>query len=458
MAEPLISLILTKLIGEFGSIISKNIVRKFEKVGQLSIILILILSFGLVIGNISVTYNNSLVKDAEYAIGSDIRILMPDNTLLDYNTSEFQTYIENNFSEIEITPLFIDDSFFIGDTNINLIGIDPETFFGVAFFQDYFIQNLLIKDLISQITYDPVKNNSKIVLSQSIADPNVELEAERLSGPKMKISQDKRPSQKDNPKDDSYAFYDVGDDVTVYSWNSTGDLELFNFTIIDIANHFPALEDIIDNDVTYAFTDYRALTEPINDSIILDNANATLFLGKTNNADVLPLVNNIIEDYNTNFPTVTSISIITTEGYLQSASLIGLILNNFVYLEIILVLLSSLIALIVFINSALISKREMLGTLNALGAGNRKLGHLILGELLITSLFTIIFSFLLGTIVSFTYLGFISEFFLLPISLTLSLEYHLIHYTLFILIMGIIAFLAILKIRKMDTFDLMREI
>lgn len=473
--EHLISFILKILFGEYGTIISKNIVRKSDRIGQLSVILILILSFGLVIGNISATYNNSIVNDTEFAIGSDLRILMPSNNQLDYNTTEFQRYIEFTFPEIDLTPVFVSNSpYYIGDFNeIYLIGIDPESFFEVAFFQENFIQNLEIKELIDQIKYDPTNNKSKIVLSKSVGSPYAEDDESRLGkgSSKMKIAQ--KGSAPAPVKGEDLAFYEVGDDATIFSINSQG-LELFYTSIIDIGLYFPALHDLLElpiSDINYAFTDYRSLTESVNNGIIynngtesvynstiFENGNATLFLGKTNYENITLLVDNINADYNANFPTTTSITLTTVENYQQTGKSMQLLLGNFALLEIIVVFLSSIFVIMIFVNSTILSKRELLGTLNALGASNKKLSYLVSSELLVTSIFVIPFSYFLGTIVSFTYLGFISELFTLPISLSESIDYHLILYLILLFSLGIMTILIFLKIYKMDTFDLMREI
>ena len=445
--EPVLSKVLNFLIGDLGSVITKGIIRKPEKFNQLTIILILVLSFGIVIGSISTTYQAKASDDASFAVGSDFRIDLPSTDQLTYNTSDFLSLLKTNFPDINFTPVII-TTIPIGIQRFPVIGIDPQTFLSGAYFQNSFLQSGNPVKTMQSISYDP--NKSMIIISNAVANPKVG----------NRVPQGRFGSFQSNQQ---IANFVIGDIIPV---RING--QFVNFTVSDISYYFPALANILNlpaDSLQYAVADYRTLTQPLTgvNQTLLSNSNATFILGayignkdNFNSTLITQQINNI---YNNNFPTAYPIVVSTQTQYLANSSFIGELLLNLTNLEFLIILIVTIFSLGIYTTTTLIARKKVFGTLNALGAKLKSIWYIITGEMLLGVLYSIVISLILGLVVSYTYLGFISNLFILPyINLTLSPIYSIFIYILAFLGLIIISGYAVQKIFKLEPVEALREL
>jgi ABC-type antimicrobial peptide transport system permease subunit len=441
--EPVISNILQKLMGDIGLIISKGIARRPARLNQLSIILILILSFGFIIGTVSSTYNAKASSEATFAVGSDIRIEMPSADQLEYNVSEFQDHLIENYPELSLSPLYI-NSVTIGRQSVILIGIDLETFLDIGYFSNSYLQSSDSENTINNLAYDP--DDPKIILSNTLANPD------STTGQSGRLN---------IPEANQFSVFEIGDEVP---FRIQG--QLLNVTIIDIAYYFPALTDMFNSPVdelNYAITDYKLLTEPLTalNGSFTNNANASVLLGSisSNGKDFNQFAEEIIDDYNTNFSSTYPIVIQTQTNYLDQSSLIGVLLVDLANMELILVLTATLFSFGIFISTTLFYKKKIFGTFSALGARLKDIWFLLIGEMIVGAIYAIVISLLLGIVVSYTYLGFLSGLFITPLSgLTFSPVYSVLTYSILILAILIVSIVSAYQIQRMEAFDAIREL
>ena len=129
---------MSSVIGDIGSVITKGIVRKPDKFNQLTIILILVLRFGIVVGSISSTYQAKVAADASFSVGSDFRLDLPSTDQLTYNTSTFLSQLQANFTDMSFTPVIL-TTIPVGPTRLTVIGIDTQSFLSGAYYQNSFL-------------------------------------------------------------------------------------------------------------------------------------------------------------------------------------------------------------------------------------------------------------------------------------------------------------------------------
>ena len=449
--EPIISRILNLLIGDLGGVITKNIVRKPEKFNQLTIILILVLSFGIVVGSISTTYQAKASQDASFAVGSDFRIDLPATDQLTYNTSDFLSLLQSNITDVSFTPVIV-TYLRVGIANVVTIGIDPATFPSGAYFQKSFLQSGNTTTAAMQyLKYDP--NNPKVIISNAVANPSAGNRAD----------QGRFQNFRQNTNFQQFANFAIGGTIRA-PINS----QLVNFTISDISYYFPAIANILNqgaDSLEYSVVDYRTLTQPltgVNQSLI-SNGNATFilgtYIGSKSNFNSSAIAQEINGVYNSNFSGAYPIVVNTQAQYLAESSTIGNLLLDLANLELVIVLIVTIFSLGIYTTTTLIAKKKVFGTFNALGAKLVSIWYMITGEMLIGILYSIVISLLLGVVVSYTYLGFLSNLFILPyISLELSPIYSLFIYTLAILGLIIISGYAVQRVFRLEPVEALREL
>ena len=132
---------------------------------------------------------------------------------------------------------------------------------------------------------------------------------------------------------------------------------------------------------------------------------------------------------------------------------------NLTNLEFLIILIVTIFSLGIYTTTTLIARKKVFGTLNALGAKLKSIWYIITGEMLLGVLYSIVISLILGLVVSYTYLGFISNLFILPyINLTLSPIYSIFIYILAFLGLIIISGYAVQKIFKLEPVEALREL
>ncbi|MFW9928975.1 MAG: FtsX-like permease family protein, partial [Candidatus Thorarchaeota archaeon] len=288
--EPILSEVLSKVLGEIGFLIGKDVSRKPGRVSQLTIILILILSFGVIIGTLSDTYSVNDAQQAQFMVGSDLRVQLPSINQLTFNVSDFQQKITSTIPDLQMTPIYI-QTVALGRFSVVLIGIDLNTFLNVATFSNSYLKSGNSQEMLNSLKYDP--NNPKIVISNTIANPIVSSDGGRFNFQQRFQSQ--------------FSSLDIGNQVPVRI-NS----QLINVTIVDIAYYFPAILDVLNlqsSNVNFAIVDYKLLSEPITglNGTITQNTNASILLGKFASNNNQSVVNNAVTTinsiYNQNYDT-----------------------------------------------------------------------------------------------------------------------------------------------------------
>ncbi|MHA2279179.1 MAG: FtsX-like permease family protein, partial [Candidatus Kariarchaeaceae archaeon] len=298
--EPHVSKVLCKILGEIGFLISKDISRKPGRISQLTIILILVLSFGLIIGSISDTYNINASVEAKFMVGSDLRIELPSTDDLEFNVSDFQELIETSIPELELIPIYT-ETLAIGAQNVVLVGIEIDRFYNLDSFSSNFLKSGDIEQTLSSLMYDP--DNPSIIISDTLANPDISesfggLRSGRLGG---------------------FSNFDIGDEIPA---RISG--QIINASIIDIAYYFPSLVDVLNlpnEEISFAIVDYQIFSQPITglNNSITDNANASLLLGSLSSdsgQDLESISESIYEIYEINFDTAYPIVIETYDNYL----------------------------------------------------------------------------------------------------------------------------------------------
>ena len=448
--EPIISKILGLVIGDIGSVVTKGIVRKPDKFNQLTIILILVLSFGIVVGSVSTTYQAKASTDATFSVGSDFRIDLPGTDQLSYNTSDFLSALQSNISDVSFTPVIV-TTIPVGLQRFPVIGIDTNTFLSGAYFQDSFLQSGNSSlNAMKYLQYDPA--NPKIIISNAVANP--------VTGNRIGQGRFARFQNQDTQQ---FANFAVGSTIP-----ARFDGQFVNFTITDISYYFPALANVLNqpaDNLRYAVTDYRTLTEPLNgvNQTLETNGNSTFLLGtytgSNNNFNATLISQQINKVYSTYFPNSYPIVINTQAQYLADSTSIGGLLINLANLELVIVLVVTMFTLGIYTTTTLLSRKKIFGTFNALGAKLKSIWYIVTGEMLIGILYSMVISLVLGLIVSYTYLGFISNLFILPyISLTLSPIYSFMIYALAVVGLIAISGYAVQRIFRLEPVEALREL
>ncbi len=370
--------------------------RRFSRVVNMTLVLTLALSFGLVMTNVTATYSTSVLKDSQLTVGSDVRIKLPSVDQLEYNSSDLKTALSTNISEIDkIASLYV-NVVQVGPSSLFVVGIDPEEFQGAAFLMDDFFKGSDYKSALRALAEDPM---GAVMISEYLSNPL-------------------QNGQSRSRQDQEERVLDVGSEITVRA----GGVSL-QLTVVDIVFHFPALSDltgISDENLLMIIVNKKLLFDPLpslNRSLI-SNHNATAFLIKMKNGITGDSIVGRIQDvYHQYFPTTYPLEITTMTDYLEEVGpLLGL-LDVLTALNYGIVLAISTLSLLIFASYTYMIRRRDFATMIAVGGQPRHVFQSVFLELTLTVLLTLIGSISIGLTVSFMYKEFISSLFILEVSM-----------------------------------------
>ncbi|MHA1304961.1 MAG: ABC transporter permease, partial [Candidatus Heimdallarchaeaceae archaeon] len=430
---------------DLSSVITRNIMHKPQRISKITIILSLTLSFGLVVAVINETYEQGAIKDAQYLVGSDIRISFPSVDYLDYNTSDFMANLEGNFSqEIAMTTPVYGSSVRFGRMNILIIGIEPETFFDVCVVEDSFFQTNSLENVQQSLLDNSTGSYNNIIFSYSLANPT---------------TQDTQTDSKNKDTQEQQTF-SIGD---IYPLG-TGENKV-DVYISDIAFHFPSVSDltgIAENELKYVVVNVEFLKNPIpsSNTTFLTNENATVSFLKLNEGyDAQVLAEKINDWYNENYPYSSDIVIETVEDKIESYTPLLTSLTGLTSMEFILVLAVSSLGLEIFMVSSLYERKREFGTYYAIGGSTRDVRNLILGEIMLISGFSLLTGVLLASLISFMYLGFVSTLLVLEVTM-IAIPYISI---IVLISLSILASIVVIlfsgnKLSKLDPVNILRAV
>lgn len=434
---------------DLAYVITRNILYKPQRITKITIVLSLTLSFGLVIASISETYQQGAKDDALYQVGADLRIQFPTSDYIDYNTSDFITAFESQFME-EITgstPIY-STNVRIGRQQILLVGIEPDTFFDVAmlrnsFFQSNNYQNT--KDILSENSLGSINN---VIISTGIASPETTFTARGRFG-----------GQIPEGFNVELQTFSIGDEIP-FGQNGT------DFVVVtDIVAHFPAIADLTgrsEEGFRYVISNIEFLTTPTpgSNTTFLSNENASFLLVDINDGfEPQEIEDAINEWYEVNYPESMELSIVNVEEYYQSYRSLITSLTGLTSMEFILVLTVSTLGLDIFLTSSLYERKKEFGTYYAIGAPVNDVRKLILGELSLITGFSLLTGVVLSVLVSYMYIGFISDLLILELhSMIIPLESIFALTFLVILAMAISILFSGRKLSSLDPVNILRTV
>ncbi|MHA1330879.1 MAG: FtsX-like permease family protein [Candidatus Hodarchaeales archaeon] len=445
-----ISKINSFLFKDLSPIITKNILYRPQRISRIIIVLSLTLSFGMVITIISDTYVKGAYQDAVYQVGSDLRIQFPSKDDLDFNTSDFISELEAQFpNEISSTTAVYTTNIRIGRNSIIIIGVDPDSFFSTAKVNADFFQSGSIENAKSSLLTTDINGTfNTVILSSTIANPSTSTSSQssRLGGGTQQLSQQ---------------IFDIGSSLPLrISTNET-----ITIQVGDIASHFPAIAELTgreESEIRYAICNTELLKEPVPESNVslLTDENASFMLADINDQYEVESIRSSISDwFDQTFASEATLSFTSTDMMLESHkpfinSLLGL-----TSLEFLLVLAVSTIGLDIFLTSSLFERKKEFGTYFAIGAPTRDVRRLILGELLLISGFSVITGILLSGLVSFMYIGFLSDLLVLEVS-SLSIPFVNIFGLVTLVLIGMIVAMVVsgARLAKLDPVNILRTV
>ena len=435
---------------DLAHVITRNILYKPQRITRIMIVLSLTLSFGLVISTINETYQQGAQDDAMYQVGADLRIEFPSSDYLDYNTSDFVTTIEDEFSsEIAGTTSIYSTTFKMGRQLVLVVGIEPETFFEVAMVKNSFFQTNDYEATKEILLDNSTGSYSNVIISTGLASPNQD----------SKILGGRLGGQEPPGFDIEIQTFSIGDSLPI-GQNETDDVE-----VVDIVAHFPAVADLTgkaEESLQFIICNVEFLLNPtqVTNTTYLASENATYLLVDTEEGyEHQEIENSLLNWYSLNYPDSNELSIDNFEEYYESYSSLITSLTGLTSMEFILVLTVSTLGFEIFLTSSLYERKKEYGTYYAIGAPVNDVRKLILGELSLITGFSLVTGIILSGLVSYIYLGFISDLLVLEVhSVVFPLESIIGLSILVILSMTVVVLHSGRKLARLDPVNILRTV
>ncbi len=448
LEEP-VTMIYKMIFKDLGHVITKNILYKPERITKITIVLSLTLSFGLVIATINETYQHGARDDALYQVGADLRIQFPSSDYLDYNTSDFITAFESEFNEeIEGTTAVYSTSVRVGRQQVLVVGIEPETFFDVGMLKDSFFQSNDYENTKEMLLEASLGSYNNIIISTGIASPESAFGS--FAGGRF-------GGQRPGGFNLELQTFSIGDEIPL-GQNQTEVVE-----VADIVAHFPAIADLTgrsEEGLRYVICNVEFLTNPtpITNTTYLSDENASyMFVDFNDGYKPQEIETTILDWYEQNYPESVEISMVNVEEYYEENSSLITSLTGLTFMEFVLVLTVSTLGLEIFLTSSLYERKKEFGTYYAIGAPVSDVRKLILGELSLITGFSLVTGILLSALVSFMYIGFISDLLILELNtLIVPLESIVVLSILVIIAMVISILLSGRKLSRLDPVNILR--
>ncbi|MFX0085638.1 MAG: FtsX-like permease family protein [Candidatus Hodarchaeota archaeon] len=444
-----ISKIYHLIFKDLADLITRNILYKPQRITKITIVLSLTLSFGLVISTINESYQQGVRDDALYQVGADLRIQFPSKDYIDYNTSDFITDLSSYFNEeIAGSTAIYYTTIRLGRQQVLTVGIEPETFFDVAMVKNSFFQSNNYKNTEDILTATSSSSYTNVVISTGIATPESTFpSSSRIGG------------QKPEGFNIEIQTFSIGDELPIGK-NSIEVVE-----IVDIVAHFPAIADLTglaEEGLRYLICNIEFLTNPtpISNTTFITNDNASyLLVDIDDDYDPQEIESEIFEWYELNYPESVELSIVNVDEYYESYDNLITSLTGLTSMEFILVLTVSTLGLEIFLTSSLYERKKEFGTYYAIGGLVNDVRKLILGELSLITGFSLLTGTLLSVLISYMYIGFISDLLILELySLTIPIESILALTSLVIIAMIISILLAGRKLSRLDPVNILRTV
>ena len=123
-----------KILGEIGEVAGKSVARRAARVSAATTVIALTLSFGISLALFQQTYTHEKQLDAQYIVGSDIRLTPALNTP---QTADFATKLQID-GVSGVTAVARDTQALVGSEKNTVYGIDVASFRQVAYLPDSF--------------------------------------------------------------------------------------------------------------------------------------------------------------------------------------------------------------------------------------------------------------------------------------------------------------------------------
>lgn len=438
---------------KLGTVITNNIIHRSKHISQIIIILSLTLSFGLVVATMNATYTQGAIADTNYQVGSDIRIEFPNYQFISYNTSDMLTNLQGNLTDqIEGTTSIYSGRLSVGPNYIPAIGIDPDTFFDIAYIQDSFLQSSSISNTKDMLLDNSTGLYSNLLISYALANPSESTDEQRPGMPGG------APVEEEETQD-----FNIGDEIPItFGMESSNSTDI---TIADIVYNFPAIEDVTGRDedeFPFVVCNVEFLENPLLDSnrSILNSGNASYALIKIDDEyDSQTVAENIETWYNLYYTNSSDIIVVDTDSAFEEYSIILTSLTGLTLMEFFLVLAVSSLGLNIFLVSSLFERRKEFGTYFAIGSPVKAVRKIITGEIAMITGFSLVVGLLLSVLLSFMYLGFISTMLILDVSM-ITIPYISVAVLLGLVLIatGIILFTSSRRLSKIDAANILRTV
>jgi putative ABC transport system permease protein len=340
-----------RAFGEIGEVAGKSIAHRANQVSAATTVIALTLSFGVSLALFQQTYANEKRLDAQYIVGSDVRLTPALNTP---QTADFAGKLAATQGVRGVTAVARDIQALVGSEKNTVYGIDVPSFRQVAYLPDSFFVDGAAKQTVDAMT------NRTTNYAPGTAQQALEALAHTPNGVLISVEQ----AEKYNIQ--------IGDPVLLHLYNRVTNTYTDVRTIaVGFFIYFPTSSK--DSD----FILNRDFMTQSSGSAVMDT-----FLLKT---DGQPgTINQVSSALAAQFKNVIPIRIVSTETVIKTeeSSLTSLNLDGLGAMERLYTLLVASLGLAIFLLAMISERRREFGAMRALGANLSHLRRFLFAEAL----------------------------------------------------------------------------
>lgn len=148
-ASKQIAFLFRRIFGEIGEVAGKSIARRAARVGAATTVIALTLSFGVSLALFQQTYTNEKRLDAQYIVGSDIRITPALNAA---QAADLETKLAQASGVVSVTAVARDTQALVGSEKNTVYGIDVASFRNTAYLPDSFFVDGIAPQTVDAMT------------------------------------------------------------------------------------------------------------------------------------------------------------------------------------------------------------------------------------------------------------------------------------------------------------------
>jgi ABC-type antimicrobial peptide transport system permease subunit len=384
--------VIPRIIGTTGHAVSKSMVRNRDRIMAPIMIIILTMSFGIVLANVTSTFNYQADLEAQYAVGSDIRIQLPALDQLDYKTDDLHNAIEQ-IPGLIATDVFI-TIFPWGNSLALVLAIDPAEFLEVGYFQDDFFYYNTPEQTLS--TLSEMEGGLGWIISFDLGFPYAD------------------------------GYDDISKGPPIFKQNQTIEFEEGNedyeITVLDVAVRLPGLSDLVgrpSDELPYLIMDRRFFIEPLprqKEPLVPELGNSTHFFIDVDE-DVVSIseAKRAIEKVYATLDSEYSIDIRTIDDYNEEFFELGDLLLGLTRLEYVMTLVVLTMTQILFVLAIHEDRKREFAILQGMGWSSKQISRFTSSQLFIIAFLGLITSGIASIFITTAYIPLLSSLFLFPI-------------------------------------------